>query len=308
MKTETDLILPGAELAAAKMPGHWLLARLGKRVLRPGGLELTRSMLRALDIRSSDAVVEFAPGLGVTTRLVLDLHPASYTGIEENEAAANRIGRTLIGNRQKCLVGNATHTGLPNESATVVYGEAMLTMQGAAQKRQIVQEAARILKPGGRYGIHELCLAPDDLDDSIKQEIQRTLSETIHVGARPLTLLEWRALLDAEGFNVRTEMLRPMRLLKADRLIQDEGVPGALRFAWNLFRDAEARQRVLAMRRVFKKYRSHLSAFMLVGMKRPEKSMRDEVPPDEAFAANDGAPADESKSRRDADWRRARYS
>ena len=28
-----------------KMPGHWLLARLGKRVLRPGGLELTQRLL-----------------------------------------------------------------------------------------------------------------------------------------------------------------------------------------------------------------------------------------------------------------------
>ena len=29
MKTETELPLPCVELAAGKMPGHWLLARLG---------------------------------------------------------------------------------------------------------------------------------------------------------------------------------------------------------------------------------------------------------------------------------------
>ena len=38
MKTDTELPLPGVALAAEKMPGHWLLARLGKRVLRPGGV------------------------------------------------------------------------------------------------------------------------------------------------------------------------------------------------------------------------------------------------------------------------------
>jgi hypothetical protein len=59
-----------------------------------------------------------------------------------------------------------------------------------------------------------------------------------------------------------------MRLLEADRLIQDEGLWGALRFAWNLCRDQEARQRVLAMRRVFMKYHSRLAAVMLVGVKR----------------------------------------
>ena len=33
---------PGEGLKTEKMPGHWVLARLGKRVLRPGGMELTR--------------------------------------------------------------------------------------------------------------------------------------------------------------------------------------------------------------------------------------------------------------------------
>lgn len=33
-----------------KMQGHWVLARAGKRVLRPGGLALTKLMLRALEI------------------------------------------------------------------------------------------------------------------------------------------------------------------------------------------------------------------------------------------------------------------
>lgn len=285
-----ELPLPGVALAAEKMPGHWLLARLGKRVLRPGGLELTQCMLRALEIRRSDAVVEFAPGLGATMQLVLDLDPASYTGVEENEAAADRIGSSLASIKHKCLVASASETGLPDESATVVYGEAMLTMQGAAQKRQIVQEAARILKPGGRYGMHELCLVPDDLDESIKLEIQHVLSQTIHVGARPLTAKEWRALLEAEGFNVRKEMFRPMRLLKPGRLIQDEGLWGALRFAWNLCRDTEARQRVVAMRWVFMKYRSYLTAIMLVGIKRPERTQKDDYLIEERDGNDGGAP------------------
>ncbi len=46
-----------------KMPGHWLLAKLGKRVLRPGGLALTRAMLDRLNTNSGlrDRV---RPGLG----------------------------------------------------------------------------------------------------------------------------------------------------------------------------------------------------------------------------------------------------
>jgi SAM-dependent methyltransferase len=267
MRTHTELALPGDKLAAGKMPGHWLLARLGKRVLRPGGLELTRCMLEALSIHSSDAIVEFAAGLGVTTRLALNRHPASYTGIEEDEAAATQVRCLLQGSDQQCLVASAEETSLPQNSATVVYGEALLTMQASTQQCQIIREAARLLKPGGRYGIHELCLVPDDLDDSIKEEIQHALSKSIHVGARPLTAKEWSALLVEEGLEITAETLRPMRLLEADRLVQDEGLRGAARFAWNLCRDREARRRVSAMRRVFMKFHSHLAAIMLVGVK-----------------------------------------
>ncbi len=270
MQIADNMALPGAELPASKMPGHWLLVRLGKRVLRPGGLNLTRRLLESLSIQSSDAVVEFAPGLGVTAQMTLNLHPASYTAIEDDEAAAVRVRHLLAGTHQQCLVGSAAKAPLPDRSATVVYGEAMLTMQGTEQKRQIVREAARLLQPGGRYGIHELCLVSDDLDDKMKLEIEQALSRTIHVGARPLTSTEWRAVLEAEGFKVRTEVHRPMRLLEPDRLIQDEGLWGALRFVTNLLRDKEARRRVLAMRRIFVKYRSNMAAIILVGTKSHE--------------------------------------
>ncbi|WP_369226508.1 hypothetical protein AB5J52_37995 [Streptomyces sp. R39] len=56
--------LPGAGLDAVRMPGHWLPARLGKRVLRPGGAELTRWMPDAPGVDPQDRVVEPAAGLG----------------------------------------------------------------------------------------------------------------------------------------------------------------------------------------------------------------------------------------------------
>ena len=91
----TDLEAPGHGLDYGKMPGHWLLAQMGKKVLRPGGVELTGRMLEALDIRSTDEVVEFAPGLGVTARAALERKPASYTGIERDDTAARQVGTYL---------------------------------------------------------------------------------------------------------------------------------------------------------------------------------------------------------------------
>lgn len=252
---------------AHKMPGHWLLASLGKRVLRPGGLELTRVMLDGLEIQSRDSVVEFAPGLGVTARLTLSRQPKDYTAIERDETAAAEVRSYLHGANQRCLIGSADQIALPNETATVVYGEAMLTMQGPEQKRRIVGEAFRLLKSGGRYGIHELSLTPDDLPQNVKDDISHEMSHSIHVGARPLTTREWRELLEGAGFKVQAQAVAPMHLLEPRRLIRDEGFLRALRFVCNVIRKPAARRRVLSMRRMFRKHRDHLEAIAFVAVK-----------------------------------------
>lgn len=77
----------------AKMPGHWLLAKMDKRVLRPGGIELTRELLGRLGISQDDDVVEFAPGLGVTACLTLARKPHTYTAIERDRDAATTVER-----------------------------------------------------------------------------------------------------------------------------------------------------------------------------------------------------------------------
>lgn len=161
--------------------GHWLLARLGKRVLRPGGLELT--------------------------------------------------------------------------------------MQTERGKRAIIEEAVRLLRPGGRYAIHELGLCPDDLDAAVGEEIRKDLARTIKVNARPLTASEWRRLLGEAGLEVEWSGTAPMALLQVRRNLADEGLGRVLRIAWNLLRDAGARRRVLAMRRTFVRHADRLTGIALIARK-----------------------------------------
>jgi Methyltransferase domain len=261
------------ELPAEKMPGHWLLARMGKRVLRPGGLELTRWLLEALALSPTDDVIEFAPGFGVTTRLALGYGPRSYTAVERDPKAAATVAQYLTGARRKCVFGTAEEIDLVDESATVVYGEAMPSMQPTYTKFRIVSETARLLKPDGRYGIHELCLVPDDVEESIRDEIQHDLSDEVHVGVRPLTVREWHCLLWAAGLRVVAEHRAPMHLLEPVRLVRDEGLFGAIRFSWNVATHAAARRRVLRMRRVFRKYEKYLAATALVAKKPAENEL-----------------------------------
>ena len=156
--------------------------------------------------------------------------------------------------------GNAASTGLPDASADVVVGEAMLTMQTDRGKAEIVREAVRVLRPGGYYAIHELGLQPDDLAADTKTEIRRDLARAIKVNARPLTMSEWREALEAHGLVVEFTATAPMALLALRRNLADEGVGGALRILGNLLRSPGARRRVLAMRATLHRPREALVA------------------------------------------------
>ncbi len=247
--------------------GHWILAKMGKKVLRPGGKELTLKLIDNLNIMKTDDIVEFAPGLGFTASVALQKHPKSYTGIELNEEAAELLRKKIRGSNERIIIGNAADSTLQGDFADKVYGEAMLTMQGDHRKSEIIREAHRILKKGGLYGIHELGLSPNDLNEEVKADIQKQLAQVIKVNARPLTQNEWIVLLEKEGFRIVQVETNAMSLLESKRLLDDEGLFRTLKIVFNILTHPKERKRIVAMRDTFRKHQKHLNAIAIVAEK-----------------------------------------
>lgn len=269
--TNRELPLPQSDRDPAHLQGHWLLARIGKHVLRPGGKKLTERMLANADIAGKD-VVEFAPGLGLTTRAILERDPKSYRGVDRDPQVVDIISKLTSEKATipaSCVQRDAADTGLESNSADVVIGEAMLTMQTERGEQAIIGEAFRLLHAGGTYSIHELGLQPDNLDESVKDEVRKALARSIKVNARPLTEQEWRELLEAEGFEVLWRGKEPMALLDMKRNIADEGIGGVLRILRNVLGNKDIRARVLNMKHTFDKYSNELTGIAFV-VRKPE--------------------------------------
>lgn len=269
--TNRELLLTQSDRDPAHLQGHWLLARIGKHVLRPGGKKLTERMLANADIAGKD-VVEFAPGLGLTTRAILERDPKSYRGVDRDPQVVDIISKLTSEKATipaSCVQRDAADTGLESNSADVVIGEAMLTMQTERGKQAIIGEAFRLLRAGGTYSIHELGLQPDNLDESVKDEVRKALARSIKVNARPLTEQEWRELLEAEGFEVLWRGKEPMALLDMKRNVADEGIGGVLRILRNVLGNKDIRARVLNMKHTFDKYSNELTGIAFV-VRKPE--------------------------------------
>lgn len=272
----------------AHLQGHWLLAKLGKKVLRPGGKKLTNWMIDNAN-PTNKRVVEFAPGLGITAAEILDRNPKTYTGVDQDPDAATATTlstkQARLGIPTEVINGVASDTGLPAGSADLVVGEAMLTMQGEKGKAAIVSEANRILATGGRYAIHELLLTPNNVDQTVADNLRKALATTIKVNARPLTATEWSELLESNGFKVLSIKVAPMGLLQPKQMIEDEG-PRVLKIMFNLARNPQARKRVLAMRKVFSENAQNLGAISIIAEKvsdvKPAETATSETPEPEA--------------------------
>jgi SAM-dependent methyltransferase len=228
---------------------------------------LTSFVLDRLGIGADDDVVELAPGLGVTATRILSMAPASYTGIERDPTGAAAVRALLRDDRDRCIDATAQSSGLADASADVLLGEAFLTMQNAANKQRIVAEAFRILRPGGRYGLHEMCLRPDDLDTTSQDRVCGELARAIRVGARPLTVADWRSMLESAGFIIDHQRTTDMALLQPKRLIADEGLGRTLRIVFNVLHHPDARRHVRSMRATMRSNRELLGAVALVATK-----------------------------------------
>lgn len=247
--------------------GHWILARMGKKVLRPGGRDLTEKLIQSLNITHNDEIAEFAPGLGFTAALALKKSPKSYIGIDADENAVKFLNQKIKGKHISFVQGNAAHTQILSESKDKVYGEAMLTMHADHRKSEIIQEAHRILKSGGTYAIHELGLFPSNITEEVKSEIQKDLALAIKVNARPLTETEWRTLLEKEGFKITNIQTNKMRLLEPGRIIHDEGFFRTLKIGYNILTNSKARKRIFQMRKTFTKHKQHINAVAITAEK-----------------------------------------
>ncbi|MFS2013409.1 class I SAM-dependent methyltransferase [Azospirillum sp. CT11-132] len=126
------------------------------------GREATAELGRALRLDTSTRVLDVGSGLGGPSRHLADLYRCRVVGLDLTEeycrtatVLADRVGLDGI---VEYLQGSALDIPLPDASFDRVYTQHVA--MNISDKRRFYAEVARVLKPGGLFGLYDLLEGP----------------------------------------------------------------------------------------------------------------------------------------------------
>ncbi len=165
----------------------------------PGGLELTRRLARALDLRNGQKVLDVASGPGATAFLLAAEFGVGVEGVDLGEQSVTKANAKAaeqgVDDRVRFTVGDAERLPLADGSVDAVVCEcAFCTFP---DKPTAARELARVLRPGGRLGITDVALDRTRLDEEL-----RSMAGWVACLADARPLEEYVSLLEAEGLRV----------------------------------------------------------------------------------------------------------
>jgi SAM-dependent methyltransferase len=238
---------------------------------QPGGPGMVRRALEGLGLEAGDRVVELAPGAGATTATVLERGPREWIGVEPDPIAAEHLERALKGPGREVVRAPLDATGLAEDSATVVIAEALLSTLDDGEARAVLEEARRVLRPGGRVALHELAPADGPEDPEVAADLAAA-------GLHPRPVAEWRALAEGAGLVVVGSLAGRFAPPAPRELMRAAGPRTALRVTREIARDGGLRSAVTATRQMLERRGVALRSALVVaevplilGMRRPRR-------------------------------------
>ena len=232
----------------------------GLEILHPGGLNTTNELAQICNIGKDSFVLDVASGTGESACFLTERLGARVIGIDASEFMVERATEKA---RQRGLNiefknGDAHNLPFPNDTFDAVISECTVCL---LNKKKVIREMLRVVKPGGYVGIHDICWKEDT-----SERFKKRLAEI--EGERPETLDGWKALFEDAGFvdikGVDKSELIPLWVKEEMREL---GIMGGIKIVSKVFKNwgLAGLRDVLESERIFQS--KHTGYAIIVGRK-----------------------------------------
>jgi SAM-dependent methyltransferase len=233
----------------ANMTTADFLALAGKTVIRHGGSNGTRRLLVELDVQPGHRILEVGTGVGATAFTLAANDPTAHvTGVDLSafmvEQARKRAETLGLGERIK-LIHNHDPNVLPFDDATfdLVLVESVAMYNDADR---FFREILRVLKPGGRLGLHDWCWS-----EKPSEELE-AMTCVVACGCNPgevkfFSQADWERSLTRQGFEIRFAEQYPFTFFSLNGMRDDEGTWGLLKMFGRVLKRRAAARRMFRM-------------------------------------------------------------
>ncbi|MGQ0561569.1 MAG: arsenite methyltransferase [Gemmatimonadota bacterium] len=150
------------------------------------------------ELKPGEVVLDLGSGGGID--VLLSAQRVGPTGhvygldmTDEMLALARRNAEAVGASNVEFLKGEIEHIPLPDNSVDVIISNCVINL--SADKRKVLKEAFRVLKPGGRFAVSDVVVRGD-----VPAEVRRSMELWVGCVAGALEEGEFRALLAENGF------------------------------------------------------------------------------------------------------------
>lgn len=232
------------------------LASLGKSELKPGGSYGTQALIRLLNLKGGQHCLVIGPSSAPTALFVSMTTQATTEALIRAEAEKVTENDPGLKRRSTARVGKAEALPFADATFDAAIVEATLAEMHPMQQAAVLKEVARVLKPGGRIGLQELCWRQPPTPERIAA-LHAVWGTDVH----PQVVHGWWDVLESAGFADIANEVAVVTLFSRKGMATDESEL-ANEIFHNAFEQPEALARFSAAYREFHDYKRYYGVIL----------------------------------------------